>query len=178
MITTSGARLVAAAAILLIPPPIAGAQGERRSCLDEGCTRVALFHTAETPSGSGETTLVAPRYGAWGIDLAGMDRTTRPGDDFFRFANGKWASKTTIPPDRANYGAFAMLRDVSEAQVRAILDEWARRRTCRPAATRQRSPSLYRSFLDEAAVERLDAAPLTPKLKAIRARTTREALAR
>jgi putative endopeptidase len=178
MITASGARLVTAAALLFMPPAMAGAQGERRSCLDEGCTRVALFHTAETASGWGETTLVAPRYGTWGIDLSGMDRTTRPGDDFFRFANGTWASTTTIPPDRSNYGAFAMLRDVSEAQVRAILDEWAAAKDLPAASDEAKLATFYRSFLDEAAVERLDAAPLEPKLTPIRAATTREALAR
>ena len=33
-----------------------------------------------------------------GIDTAGMDRSVRPQDDFFRFVNGAWVDKTPIPP--------------------------------------------------------------------------------
>jgi hypothetical protein len=40
------------------------------------------------------------KYGTWGFDLAGMDSATKPGDDFFRFANGIWIDKTQIPPDK------------------------------------------------------------------------------
>lgn len=38
------------------------------------------------------------KYGTWGFDLAGMDAATKPGDDFFRYANGTWIDKTQIPP--------------------------------------------------------------------------------
>ncbi|HEX9689562.1 MAG TPA: peptidase M13, partial [Thermoanaerobaculia bacterium] len=54
----------------------------------------------------------AERYGKWGIDLDGMDRSVKPGDDFFRYVNGKWAATTQIPPDKTSFGAFAILRDL------------------------------------------------------------------
>ena len=53
----------------------------------------ALFAHAEDSS---PTRL---KYGAWGFDLAGMDTATKPGDDFFRYANGTWLDKTQIPSD-------------------------------------------------------------------------------
>lgn len=78
------------------------------------------------------TTTAAPtaakRYGAWGVDLEGMDRSVKPGDDFFRFVNGTWTATTQIPPDKTSFGAFVMLRDLSEARVRGILDRWGPRR--------------------------------------------------
>jgi len=37
------------------------------------------------------------KYGTWGFDLSGMDTKTKPGDDFFRYANGAWIDKTQIP---------------------------------------------------------------------------------
>ena len=43
------------------------------------------------------------KYGTWGFDLAGMDSATKPGDDFFRYANGTWIDKTLIPPDKPAY---------------------------------------------------------------------------
>jgi putative endopeptidase len=52
-----------------------------------------------------------PQYGTVGFDLAGMDRSVLPGDNFYQFANGTWAKNTPIPPDKANYGAFNFLDD-------------------------------------------------------------------
>lgn len=42
--------------------------------------------------------------------MTGMDRSTRPGDDFFGFVNGAWARNTEIPGDPPSFGAFAILR--------------------------------------------------------------------
>ena len=36
------------------------------------------------------------------VDVAGMDRAIRPGDDFYGYANGGWMKTTVIPPDRAS----------------------------------------------------------------------------
>ena len=41
---------------------------------------------------------------AHGIDLAGIDHSVAPGDDFFAYANGAWIKKTEIPADKASYG--------------------------------------------------------------------------
>jgi putative endopeptidase len=62
----------------------------------------------------------AQRYGTWGVDVTGMDRSVKPGDDFFKYVNGKWAATTQIPPDKSSYGAFAILGDLSEARERAV----------------------------------------------------------
>src|ERR1700679_86288 len=40
-----------------------------------------------------------PTFGAWGIDLAGMDKSVKPGDDFFDYANGTWYKNAAIPAD-------------------------------------------------------------------------------
>ena len=39
-----------------------------------------------------------------GLDVAGMDRSVKPGDDFFAYANGTWLKPTEIPADRSTYG--------------------------------------------------------------------------
>jgi len=53
-----------------------------------------------------------PQVGNWGFDLSGMDRSVRPGDDFYRFANGSWARRTPIPADKPLYDMFAKLEDL------------------------------------------------------------------
>ncbi len=146
---------------------------------------VGVARTEPPPSGATSSQAaaaspdtVAPRFGAWGIDLAGMDTSVRPGDDFFRYVNGKWADSTTIPADRTTYGVSAQLRDLSERQVRAIIDDWAAGRGVKPGSDEARAASLYQSFMDEATVERLGATPLRPHLDRIKAATTREDIAR
>jgi putative endopeptidase len=118
------------------------------------------------------------RYGTWGIDLAGMDRSVKPGDDFFRFVNGKWADTTPIPPDKARYGAFDALRDTSEIRVREILDRWAADKTLVPGSDEAKVAVIYRTFLDEARADALGRKPIDPQLAAIREAKSRDDVAR
>ncbi|HVE71881.1 MAG TPA: M13-type metalloendopeptidase [Thermoanaerobaculia bacterium] len=120
----------------------------------------------------------AKRYGTWGVDLEGMDRTVKPGDDFFKFASGNWAAKTTIPADKTRYGAFDMLRDLSEVRVRAIVEKWAADKNLKPGSDEAKVAALYRTFMDEAAVEKLDAKPIQPHLESIKKAEKHEDVAR
>ena len=54
-----------------------------------------------------------PELGSFGFDTDGMDKSVAPGDDFYLFANGKWAEKAVIPDDKSNYGMFTALGDLS-----------------------------------------------------------------
>lgn len=126
--------------------------------------------------GPSSQSTAAPRFGTWGVDLGGMDRSVRPGDDFFRFVNGTWASRTTIPADRTTYGVSAQLRELSERQVRAIIDDWAAATNLAAGSDEGKVAALYRSFIDEATVERRGAEPLRPHLDRIRAARSHEAL--
>src|SRR6516225_2600656 len=68
---------------------------------------------------------VATRHaqiGSFGLDLSGGDPSVKPGDDFARYANGHWLDTAQIPPDRASWGSFAMLRERSLQQVHDILE--------------------------------------------------------
>src|SRR6185503_11290753 len=46
------------------------------------------------------------QYGTWGVDLSAMDKSVKPGDDFFNYVNGSWYKKAVIPPDRSSIGSF------------------------------------------------------------------------
>jgi hypothetical protein len=58
-----------------------------------------------------------------GIFLANIDRSVRPQDDLYRFVNGAWLAKTEIPSDKSNYGAFTILQDGAEKNLKAIAEE-------------------------------------------------------
>ncbi len=54
--------------------------------------------------------VVHAAIGEFGVDLTARDTATKPGDDFERYASGKWIDATTIPSDRPSIGSFTNLR--------------------------------------------------------------------
>src|SRR5689334_3090625 len=58
---------------------------------------------------------------AHGLDLAGMDKTVKPGDDFFGYANGNWMKSTSIPNDRSSYGVFDMLAEEASKRTADLI---------------------------------------------------------
>ena len=119
--------------------------------------------------------LSAPKFGTWGVDLSARDTSVKPGDDFYRYAEGAALDKLVIPPDRSSYGSFNALRELSDARTHAVLEA----ASANKAATGDEAKvgAFYRSFMDADRAEALDAAPLQPDLAKIKAATTREALA-
>jgi putative endopeptidase len=128
--------------------------------------------TPATPITTGAAPAVAgkPAYGTFGFDEAGMDRSVPPGVDFDAFANGGWEKTTEIPADRASYGMFTKLNDLSLDRTRLILDE-AQKQPDSKVGT------FYASFMDEAGVDAKGAAPIKPWLAEIKAAKTKAAIA-
>jgi len=170
--------LVLAAAISLALAAPATAR-DAADCTASPCNLQMLMPaddsgTAMTATAAADAT-IAKRLGTWGVDLAGMDRTVKPGADFFGYVNGTWARTTQIPADRSTYGGFAVLRDLSEARVRKLVESY-------PAADPAsgdvgKVSALYRGFMDEASIEALGAKPLAPRIAAIRAVKTKAQMA-
>src|SRR5213082_4302059 len=66
-----------------------------------------------------------PQYGPWGFDLAGADTKTKPGDDFFRYANGTWIDKTQIPSDKPAYSLRLAMTDITEQRLHEMMETLA-----------------------------------------------------
>ena len=126
-----------------------------------------------SPAGAADT---AVHYGSWGVDLAGMDNGVKPGDDWFNYVNGTWAKNTQIPADRSSYGAFAVLRDLSESRLRTLVEGYRTNDTAH--ADRAKIALLYLGFMDQAAIERAGAAPLISRLAPIKAAASKADMAR
>ncbi|MEX0618188.1 MAG: M13 family metallopeptidase [Pseudohongiellaceae bacterium] len=109
-----------------------------------------------------------PELGDWGVDLSSRDISINPGDDFFRYANGRWLEEFEIPPDRSNHGAFIALRDRSDDRVRTIIEDLV---SSEPAhgSVEQKIADYYRSYMDTDTLNELGIQPLHPRLVAIEA---------
>jgi putative endopeptidase len=105
-------------------------------------------------------------YGSFGVDLDAMDQSAKPGDDFYRYVNGKWLDTFQMPPDRSGYGTGTMVFEKTEGDLHAILDELA---GSKPAAgsVEQKVADLYAGWMDEAAIEARGLEPLQPFLSQI-----------
>ena len=89
----------------------------RRATLFATVAAVALGVALPNHAGDGK-----PELGTWGVDLEARDTDTRPGDDFFRYANGAWLDEYEIPEDLPMYGSFVKLYLKSETQVQEIIE--------------------------------------------------------
>jgi len=85
MILRSSRRAVRVAAVLL------------------ACSALQPVALSAQAQQAGTTTTSAPqvvRFGTWGVDISTRDLTVKPGDDFQRYANGKWMDANEIPADK------------------------------------------------------------------------------
>jgi putative endopeptidase len=135
----------------------------------------AQMQSTSSAAAAGDAT-AATHYGSWGFDLTGMDKSVKPGDDWFSFVNGTWVRNTQIPADRSSFGAFAVLRDLSDARLHKLIDSYQPGDTAH--VDRAKVAVLYQGFMDTAAIERADAAPLMRRLAPVKAAASKDAVAR
>ena len=136
------------------------------------CTAAALLVSTTAMAADD---LASPKYGTWGFDLTARDPAAKPGDNFFRYADGTGLDKLTIPSDRARFGNFDVLAELSQKRVRAVI-EGVPANT--PATTDAgKIGAFYRAFMDEKRVENLGIAPLKSELDAVRKVKTRRDMA-
>ena len=119
---------------------------------------------------------MALHYGAWGFDATGEDRSVKPGDDFFRYANGAWLDRTPIPADKSGVSLRLRMTDLTEARLHELLEHAAIRVEHEPSGLEGKAGAFYKAFMDDKRVEELGAKPLSPELDAIREAATTDVL--
>lgn len=103
------------------------------------------------------------------VDPANIDRSVSPADDFYRFASGKWCQENPIPDEYSRWGCFEELHELSQAQIRAILDGCeAAVRAGGPADVHARLVGvMYATGMDAAAREAAGVQPMADVFEAI-----------
>src|SRR3989338_3357461 len=95
----------------------------------------------------------------WGFDVANLDKSVKPADDFFQFANGGWLEKNPIPHDESQWGSFYLLRKASDEALRNIL-EGSKRKNAAHGSNLQKVRDYYLSAVDEKKLNKDGAGPL------------------
>jgi predicted metalloendopeptidase len=115
--------------------------------------------------------------GEFGLDLAGRDASVKPGDDFNRYASGRWLAADQVPSDRARWNAFDRLRERATEDVRQIL-EAAAASDAATGSNQRKIGDFYSTFLDSAAIDANGLKPAAVGLEAIAKAGSYEELAR
>lgn len=140
----------------------------RSACV--GAAFVAMVTTAQARGD-------APVYPPFGLDLTARDAATKPGDDFFQYANGAYLARAVIPADQPMITRRSDMTDRIDAHLHTILDDAARDVPLVPRDTKGKVGAFYAAFMDEASIESKGIGPIEPELSAIRRAPGRAALA-
>src|SRR5882757_382277 len=118
----------------------------------------------------------APQFGSFGIDLAAQDKSFKPGDDFYRYVNGRWLATEKIPADQSSWGPLEALEEQAELDVKAIIAASAASHAA-AGTNEQKIGDFYSAFLDREKIDRLGLTPARVGLDAIAALKTHEQVA-
>jgi len=109
--------------------------------------------------GSDTETAAAEPGTELGINPDWMDKSVKPGDDFFEYADGGWVKSTEIPADRSSTGAFLMAFNKTEEQQQQIISDLLSSDP-EPGSDEARIKSVYEAYLDTDAIEKDGLAPV------------------
>jgi putative endopeptidase len=103
-----------------------------------------------------------------GINLNYMDRSVKPGDDFFRFVNGTWFDTTEIPADKTRWGSFDELRQNTDKDALVILKEAANNKNLDPNSDQAKAVKIYKTYMDTIARNKMGIKPIKSTLAKIK----------
>ncbi len=140
---------------------------------------------AASASTAPASTAPANTASASGVDVRYVDESVRPQDDLYRHMHGKWLDTFQIPDDKGSYGAFTKIDDDIQDQLHGIVDSLSDRNRATPENPNAAEASvdagkiaaLYASFMDEARLETLGAAPLADSFAGIDALADKKGIA-
>jgi putative endopeptidase len=117
------------------------------ACSQQASDETARDGTDKQENTNQQAAPTTPELGSFGIDLSVIQSEIAPGDDFFRYVNGKWLETFEIPADFTNYGSFTVLFERSEERVRGIIQDMATTKAAM-GSTEQKIGDFYSSFVD------------------------------
>jgi putative endopeptidase len=111
-----------------------------------------------------------------GLDVADLDRSVSPCQDFYDFSGGNWLKSNPIPSYATSWGPRNLLGLRTQATLKQILEDAAANRSATPGSNLQKVGDFYAAAMDTVAIEKAGLAPLRPELARIAALKTRAQL--
>ncbi|HLX91006.1 MAG TPA: hypothetical protein VKR32_04955, partial [Puia sp.] len=93
------------------------------------------------------------------LDAAAMDKSVRPGDDFYAYVNGTWIKKTQIPANDIGVGGFFDLYNRTQDSLHALLDSVSKENYAKGTID-QKVGDFYASGMDSLTIEKRGLEPV------------------
>lgn len=111
------------------------------------------------------------------VDVPGIDHSIKPGDNFFRFVNGRWYDTVKIDSDQSGVGSYSFLNIPQKKLLQSILDSVSGTRNTL-GSIEQKVGDFYASGMDMATINKRGDQPIKPILARIDAVTNVPSLLR
>ena len=118
----------------------------------------------------------APKSGAPALDMANLDPSTSPKEDFYQYSTGGWQKNNPLRPEFARYGSFDALREQAQENLNALFESMTTSETV-PGTVEQKISDLYKMALDSTTRNELGAQPILKYIEEIEAVDSKEELA-
>jgi len=102
------------------------------------------------------------------IEITGIDSTLKPGDNFYRYANGKWYDSIPIPASQAGVGAYMFMNYPQRMRLQGILDSLSQGEQAEGSIA-QKVGDFYASGMDTVTIDKRGYKPIAPTLATIEA---------
>ena len=102
------------------------------------------------------------------VNAAEFDASVKPGDNFFRYVNGKWYDTARIADDQAGVGTYRFLNIPQKKLLQNILESVSQTEHT-PGSIEQKVGDFYASGMDTARINARGFEPIKPMLDQIEA---------
>lgn len=110
------------------------------------------------------------------FDVSNMDKSVKPSEDFYTYANGGWLKKNPIPAEESRWGSFNVLLEKNNAALKKLVEAAAANKGGAAPLEEKKVGDYYASGMDEKAIDAAGAKPLAEEFEKIEAVTDREGL--
>ena len=102
------------------------------------------------------------------VDVSGLDPQIKPGDNFFRYVNGKWYDTAKIASDQSGVGSYSFMNIPQKKLLQNILDSVSKANN-KVGSIEQQVGDFYASGMDLSTIDRRGYQPVQPILNRIKA---------
>ncbi len=124
----------------------------RLACAALAAGMVSAAVTSPAATGAPPATPTNAAIAPWGVELGSRDLSVRPGDDFYRYAEGHWLAGNQIPADRTRWGSASELDERAQQQVLSIVQGLPANGP--DGGDAQKVGDYYGAFVDSGTIER------------------------
>lgn len=101
------------------------------------------------------------------IDPANMDKSVKPGDDFYTYAGGTWVKNNPVPAKETRWGSFNQLRDFNVNAVKKVLETAVADKKAAAGSVTKRVADFYSAGMDSVTIEKRGYTPISAMLKEV-----------